>query len=105
MNRNARLILVGLILAVIIASLAPFLASSNPDGLESAAEGFHEAEGKEASYYEAPMPDYVFPGMGSEGAAGVVAIVSGTILLLVLGLGVLVIVRKQGDGPIFPREG
>lgn len=28
----------GLVIAIIIAILAPFLASSNPDGLESAAE-------------------------------------------------------------------
>lgn len=86
MNRNSKLLLVGLIMALCIAALAPFLASSNPDGLESTAEEVDEAEGKEAEYYEAPMPDYAVPGIGDERFAGVIAIVIGTVLMLLLAL-------------------
>ena len=86
MNRDSKLLLVGLIIALCIAALAPFLASSNPDGLESTAEEFDETEDKEADYYEAPMSDYILPGIGDEGFAGVIAIVIGTVLLFLLAL-------------------
>ena len=36
--KDKKFIIGGLVVAIIIAILAPFLASSNPDGLESAAE-------------------------------------------------------------------
>ena len=86
MNRNSKLLIAGLIIALSIAILAPFLASSNPDGLESTAEEVDEAEDKEAGYYEAPMPDYAFPGIGDERFAGVMAIVIGTVFMLLLAL-------------------
>ena len=81
MNKNTGLLVVGMIIALAIAASAPFLASSNPDGLESAAGEMDEAENREADYYESPMPDYVFPGQEDEGFAGVIAIVLGTILI------------------------
>ena len=86
MNRNSKLLIAGLIIALSIAILAPFLASSNPDGLESTAEEVDEAEDREAGYYEAPMPDYAFPGIGDERFAGVMAIVIGTVLMFLLAL-------------------
>jgi cobalt/nickel transport protein len=75
-----------MIIAISIAVLAPFLASSNPDGLESTAGEMDEAEDKEADYYESPMPDYAFPGLENEGIAGVIAIVLGTVLILIFAL-------------------
>lgn len=85
------IILVGLAVAILLSVLAPFLASSDPDGLESAAEGvidehtFAELEESEP-VMGAPMPDYAIEGFGKAGEIG--AIFIGSIFMLGLGLGV-----------------
>jgi len=101
-------IIIGVAIALVIAIAAPFLASGNPDGLESAffsiygAKPFmgdeldEEAAGAAEEQaiattgndfaHEALMPDYSIPGMDKAGE--VVAIVIGTLLMLVLVLGV-----------------
>ena len=85
------IILVGLAVAILLSALAPFLASSDPDGLESAAEGvidehtFSEMEESEP-VVGAPMPDYAIEGFGKAGEVG--AIFIGSIFMLGLGLGI-----------------
>jgi len=97
-------IIIGIAVALVIAVAAPFLASGDPDGLESAffsiygakpfmgseldedAAGAAEeqvvaATGNDFSY-EAFMPDYSISGMDKAGE--VVAIVIGTLLMLAL---------------------
>ncbi|MDN5340974.1 MAG: cobalt/nickel transport protein [Euryarchaeota archaeon] len=97
-------IIIGVAIALVIAVAAPFLASGNPDGLESAffsiygakpfmgdeldedAAGAAEeqviaATGNDFAY-EALMPDYSIPGMDKAGE--VLAVVIGTLLMLVL---------------------
>ncbi len=74
----------GLGIAMVIAILAPFLASPNPDGLESAAEKFSSAEGKDYLAFNSPLPDYIVPSLGEGESSGVVAIVFGTIGIFVL---------------------
>ncbi|HOI14310.1 MAG TPA: PDGLE domain-containing protein [Methanoculleus sp.] len=97
-------IIIGIAIALVIAVAAPFLASGDPDGLESAffsiygakpfmgseldddAAGAAEEEviavtGNDFSY-EALMPDYSISGMDKAGE--VLAIVIGTLLMLVL---------------------
>ncbi|MCT8338175.1 cobalt transporter [Methanoculleus sp. Afa-1] len=99
-------ILIGVAIALVIAVAAPFLASGDPDGLESAffsiygakpfmgseldedAAGAAEeqvvaATGNDFSY-EALMPDYSIPGMDKTGE--VLAVVLGTLMILVLGV-------------------
>lgn len=80
---------VGLIMALLIAgALSPF-ASPNPDGLEKVAEtkGFTEkVEGKEV--LRAPMPDYVAPGLKSEGTATAVAGITGTLITFAAAYGI-----------------
>jgi len=79
---NNKNLLWGILLALAIAAfLSPF-ASPSPDGLERVAEdkGFlHLAEGKEL--LRAWMPDYIFPGVASEGLATALAGVVGTVLV------------------------
>jgi cobalt/nickel transport protein len=102
MMDNKTFIIIGVIVALIIGGVAVFLASGDPDGLESTAlvvQGQKELTGatpEDAEIhedltgkfsYESPMPDYSLgDSMGSAG--GIVAIVVGTILafLVVLGL-------------------
>ena len=83
-KRNKKLLLVGLIVAIIISVIAPFAASENPDGLESAAGEFESAEGKEDSDYESPMPDYIIPELGDGGTSGAAAVIIGTIVTLII---------------------
>ncbi len=87
-KRNMKFLYAGIAIALLISVLAPFLASSDPDGLESAASGvIDEAKMTEMEEMDpligAPMPDYAIEGQGVIGE--VLAIVIGT--LLVLGLG------------------
>lgn len=108
-KRDKKLLLFGIGLAVIIAIIAPFAASENPDGLESSAEEFESAEGKEDSKYESPMPDYIIPGLGDGENSGVAAIVIGTIVMLLLVLaifyGLSYIKKARGQNGIEEKEG
>ena len=92
-DRN--LILGGLAIAIIIAILAPFLASSNPDGLESTAESVNVPESEPA--LESPLPDYAIPGMEENPLGGVVALIAGTIVVLLVMLGVAKVLSKRKE--------
>ena len=102
MMDNKTFIIVGIIIALLIGVVAVFMASGDPDGLESTAlvvqgqktitggtpanaEIHEDLTGK--FWYSSPMPDYSLgEAMGSVG--GLIAIIVGTILafLVVLGL-------------------
>jgi cobalt/nickel transport protein len=99
---NKTFIIAGLIIAILIGFVAVFLASSDPDGLESTAlvvqgdktltgETPPDAEVREplenTFSYTSLMPDYSL-GEGWGPAGGIIAIVVGTILafLVVIGL-------------------
>jgi cobalt/nickel transport protein len=102
MMDNKTFIIVGIVVALLIGVIAVFMASGDPDGLESTAlivqggktltgdtpadaEIEEDLTGKFS--YSSPMPDYSLgESMGSMG--GIVAIVLGTFLafLVVLGL-------------------
>jgi cobalt/nickel transport protein len=100
---NKTLIIGGLAIAILIGVLAVFLASSDPDGMESTAliiqgeksltgptppdaEINENMEGKFA--YSAPMPDYSLgEAMGTRG--GIIAIIGGTILAFFVAIGLI----------------
>jgi cobalt/nickel transport protein len=102
MMDNKTFIIIGIVVALLIGVLAVFLASGDPDGLESTAlvvQGQKELTGGTPENaeiqedlngkfsYTSPMPDYSLgEEMGSMG--GLIAIIVGTILafLVVLGL-------------------
>ncbi|MCU0632661.1 MAG: PDGLE domain-containing protein [Methanolinea sp.] len=97
----------GVIIALVIAVAAPFIASSNPDGLESAFFGIFgakEIQGSELDEdaagaaeeqvqeitgntfsFASPFPDYGIEGLEKAGEA--LAIVIGTLLVLAVALG------------------
>lgn len=85
-----KLLYAGIAIALLISVLAPFLASPDPDGLESAAESvideerFAELEEAEPAI-ESPMPDYAIESKGKLGE--VVAISLGTIGILAISFG------------------
>lgn len=87
---NLKFLYAGIAIALLLSFLAPFLASPDPDGLESAAGGLIE-ESKLSNLEEtqpavnAPMPDYSIEGMGKSGE--VLAIAVGTLAVLAISFG------------------
>ncbi|MDD3246797.1 MAG: PDGLE domain-containing protein [Methanosarcina sp.] len=87
---NMKFLYAGIAIALLLSVLAPFLASPDPDGLESAAGGIIE-ESKMSQIEEmepavsSPMPDYSIEGMGKGGE--VLAIAVGTLAVLAISFG------------------
>jgi len=79
--------LVGLAIALVVALLSP-LASSHPDGLERIAEDKGFIDRAQDPWYEI-VPDYLFPGVGDEAVATILAGIVGTLTMfgLMFGLG------------------
>jgi cobalt/nickel transport protein len=86
-RRDKKFFIAGVIIAVLIAVLAPFVASSNPDGLESSSEKFDSAEGKDDPSYDSPLADYSIPGIDNDKYSGAIAIGLGTIIILLIVIG------------------
>lgn len=84
----------GLVASVVVGVLAVFFASGSPDGLERVAEDKGFLEAAQEPLFQV-IPDYVFPGIGNEALAGVVAMVLGTLLLFVVGYGLARLVRRR----------
>lgn len=85
----------GLTVAIIIAIMAPYIASSDPDGLESAAEKIISPEVSDEPVLESPMPDYVLPSLGEEPISGVVAIIIGVLIVFALAFGLGYALKKK----------
>ncbi|HIH64911.1 PDGLE domain-containing protein [Methanothermobacter thermautotrophicus] len=92
--RDKKFMTAGIIIALIIAVLAPFLASPNPDGLESTAEKVMPNPETEP-VLESPLPDYTLPALGDSPFGGVVSMVIGTILVLAIAYGVGAVFRGR----------
>lgn len=89
---NIKFLYVGIAIALLLSILAPFLASPDPDGLESAAAGVIE-ESKMSELEESdpvvgsPMPDYSIEGLGKSGEVAAIAVGTLAVLIISLGLG------------------
>lgn len=81
---------VAIILALVVAIVAPFIASSNPDGLEATAEHVG-AEGGHGA--DTPFADYSINGMGKTGE--VLSLVVGTLVVLAVGYGSTLAVKRM----------
>ncbi len=89
-NSNIKFLYAGIAIALLLSALAPFLASPDPDGLESAAGGvIEETRMTEMEEMEpavsSPMPDYAIEGMGKGGEVAAIAI--GTLAVLAISFG------------------
>lgn len=97
-NSNLKFLYAGIAIALLLSVLAPFLASSDPDGLESAASGvidkskLSELEEMEPAV-SSPMTDYSIEGMGKSGE--VMAITIGTIAVLAISFGLGKVFNKK----------
>ena len=98
-----KIIIAGAVIAIIISILAPFLASSNPDGLDKNLielvgsgnpEQAEEIIGERIPIeYKTPITDYSIEEMGKLGEVG--AIVIDTLLVLIISLSIGKIVKKK----------
>ncbi|MHB8164976.1 MAG: PDGLE domain-containing protein [Methanoregula sp.] len=112
---NKTFLIAGIIVAILIGVVAVFMASGDPDGLESTAlmvqgqktltgdtpanaEIHEDATGKFS--YESPMPDYSL-GEKFGPLGGIIAIVVGTLLAfgIVIGISKLLAARKESQQP------
>ena len=89
---------IGLAVALAIALLLSPFASSWPDGLERVAKdlGFIE-KGEGAEVLKAPIPDYKFPGLDSEGFSTALSGTLGTLAMFGIGFGVARLMRRKGQ--------
>lgn len=101
MTRNGRVLwIVGLLLALALAGIVSFYASSQPDGLEKVAgdTGFL-ATAEDHDLAESPLADYGVDGVDdarlSVGLAGVL----GVTVTLALGGGLFWLARRRDDEP------
>lgn len=101
MSRGRTLWIAGLLLALLVAGVGSWYASTSPDGLEWSAEqaGFgHTAE--DSATAGSPLADYVVDGEESRlsgGAAGVVGVVA---VLAVAGTLTWVVRRRDSRAPV-----
>lgn len=93
--KNKKFLMGGIAIALIIAILAPFLASSNPDGLDSTAEKVMQNP-ETKPVFESPLPDYTIPFLGEDNPfGGVIALVLGTLLVLGIAYGLGAGLKKE----------
>ena len=85
--------LIGLLIAFAVALLSP-LASPHPDGLERVAENQGFLDRAKDAPYEV-VPDYVFPGIGNEAVATIVAGLVGTLVVFGIAYSLAWIVRRR----------
>ena len=88
--------IVGLLIALAVALVSP-LASAWPDGLERVAEDRGFIENAQDAPYEI-IPNYVFPGIGNEAGATILAGIVGTLVVFGLAYGLGALLRRREAG-------
>lgn len=94
MTRNRKFLITGLIIALIIGVLSPFISSQNPDGLQKSTEQLNPNI-KDPGYYHPPMADYKVPGFGDSPLAGILALVIGALIVFVFAYMVSLILKRR----------
>jgi cobalt/nickel transport protein len=89
--KDRNLVIIGVFICFLIALLAPFIASPNPDGLEKSAEQISTTE--EGGIFQAPLPDYTIEPLGKIG--DIVALVLGIIVTLAISYLVAILIRRK----------
>ena len=85
--------IIGLLIALAVTLISP-LASARPDGLERVAEDRGFIEDAQDAPYEV-IPDYVFPGVGNEAVATILAGIVGTLVVFGLAYGLGALLRRR----------
>ncbi|MDO5850426.1 MAG: cobalt ECF transporter T component CbiQ [Methanobacteriaceae archaeon] len=83
------------IICVALACLSPFIASSNPDGLEKSFEDANVSDEGISAVVESPFPDYTFEPLSQFGEIGV--LILGALIVAILGFLVSIILKKKDN--------
>ena len=92
------LVVTGLLVALVLAGVVSYYASSSPDGLNRVAadKGFSSTEKKHAGE-DSPLAGYSTKGVSDQRLSGGVAGVVGCLVVLVLAGGLALVVRRRGS--------
>ena len=93
------LVIAGVVVAVLVAGVASYYASSRPDGLEHVAErtGFADSADKHAAE-DGPLADYEVEGVHDARLSGGLAGALGVGVTLLLTSGLVLVVRRRRPG-------
>ena len=95
---NRKDIIIGLIIAVIVAFFLSPLASTLPDGLEKVAHDYgFIAKGEKGLILKPLIPDYAFPGMKNEKMATAISGLLGTLVIFGIGCGLALLLKRRRD--------
>ena len=105
-TNTKRFVLVGLLVALVLAGVVSYWASSAPDGLNKVASdtGFGSSE-KQHHLDDSPFAGYGTKGLGDGFASGAVAGIAGVAITLALAGGLTLVLRRRsgsaagGDDP------
>ena len=86
------LIIAGVIICLVIAVMSPFIASSNPDGLEKTAESLAPNPEPDAAL-QSVMPDYSIEGLGKTGE--IAALIVGVLVTLLIAFAVAMLFSRR----------
>jgi cobalt/nickel transport protein len=97
-TRTRTFLLIGVLVALLIAGVGSYYASSSPDGLEStaAAQGFGDTA-RTSPTAGSPLAHYATAGVGDARLSGGLAGVVGVVLVLALASGLVLVVRRRRD--------
>ena len=100
MTRTRTFVLIGVVVALLIAGVGSYYASSSPDGLEATAaeQGFGDTA-RDSATAGSPLADYQTSGVDDERLSGGLAGVTGVLLVLVLAGGLTLVLRRRSTDP------
>jgi cobalt/nickel transport system permease protein/cobalt/nickel transport protein len=92
------LVVVGVLVALLLAGVASYYASSDPDGLNRVAEdqGIAQTE-REHQTGDGPLAGYETKGVDDDRLSGLVAGVTGSLVVLALFGGLTLVLRRRAD--------
>lgn len=101
----ATMLIVGMLGSVLVAGLAGFFASQEPDGLQRVAQdqGFASDEEPSATS-DGPLSGYDVEGVENEGLSASISAVAGLGLTMVLGMGLFWFLSRRPSGKPEPID-
>ena len=94
MTSQRKLILTGILIAILIAASSAFIASGSPDGLERVAEEHGFLDRAAGAPYTA-LPDYTVPGLGDGAASRIAAGAIGVLVVAGIAIGAGALLRRR----------
>jgi hypothetical protein len=91
LSKNQKLVLGGLLVALVFVLIGVFALSYSMETLDKQAE---QLGVEEKPVYEAPFADYLIPGL-SDTVGGLIIGIGGTLLLFVFGFGAAYLLKKK----------